>query len=163
MLVSKPYINDTKIVLADGVKFVWEEVQGASDYLLRLPETNFLKENSLLGAGTNTSVEIPYSSLLFKRDTKKRPLKVVIEVWAYGNSSVVVKGTRYTNVGMYESYTSFSSKRKISSLFYQGKNFCLYLTSVLYCRGSLRKYKRQVHFMLEVCKHFSMSALLGRA
>lgn len=98
MLVSKPYINDTKIVLTDGVKFVWEEVQGASDYLLRLPETNFLKENSLLGAGTNTSMEIPYSSLLFKRDTKKRPLKVVIEVWAYGNSSVVVKGTRYTNV-----------------------------------------------------------------
>lgn len=163
MLVSKPYINDTKIVLADGVKFVWEEVQGASDYLLRLPETNFLKENSLLGAGTNTSVEIPYSSLLFKRDTKKRPLKVVIEVWAYGNSSVVVKGTRYTNVGMYESYTSFSSKGKISSLFYRGKNFCLYLTSVLYCRGSLRVYKRQVHFMLEVFKHFSMSALLGRA
>ena len=163
MLVSKPYINDTKIVLTDGVKFVWEEVQGASDYLLRLPETNFLKENSLLGAGTNTSMEIPYSSLLFKRDTKKRPLKVVIEVWAYGNSSVVVKGTRYTNVGMYESYTSFSSKRKMSSLFYRGKNFCLYLTSVLYCRGSLRVYKRQVHFMLEVCKHFSMSALLGRA
>ena len=106
---------------------MWEEVQGASDYLLRLPETNFLKENSLLGAGTNTSVEIPYSSLLFKRDTKNRPLKVVIEVWAYGNSSVVVKETRYTNVGMYESYTSFSSKRKISSLFYRGKNFCLYL------------------------------------
>ena len=141
MLVSELDINDTKIVLTDGDKFVWEEVEGVGDYLLRLLESNFSKENSLLRDGTSTSVEIPYSSLPFKSDTKKRPLKVVIEVWAIGYSSVTVKGTRYTNVGMYESYTSFSSKRKISSLFYRGKNFCLYLTSVLYCRGCLRVCK----------------------
>ena len=104
------------------MEFVWGEVLGATDYLLRLPETTFLWENSLLGNGNKTSVEIPYSSLPFKRDTEKIPLKVVIEVWAYGNSKIIGNGRRYTNVGMYGSYTSSSSKRKIS-LFYWGKNF----------------------------------------
>lgn len=108
------------------MEFVWEEVLGATDYLLRLPETTFLWENSLLGNGTKTSVEIPYSSLPFKRDTEKIPLKVVIEVWAYGNSKIIGNGRRYTNVGMYESYTGLSSNRKILSLFYRGKNLCLY-------------------------------------
>ena len=133
------------------MEFVWEEVQGATDYLLRLPETTFLWENSLLGSGTKTSVEIPYNSLPFKSDTEKIPLKVVIEVWAYGNSKIIGNGRRYTNVGMYESYTSLSSKRKISSLFYWGKNLCLYLTSILFCRGCLRIFKHQLHFELEVC------------
>ena len=110
LLVAEPDINDTKIILTDGVKFVWEKVRGASDYLLRLPETNFSKENSLLGFGTSTSVEIPYSSLPLKSDTKKRPLEVVIEVWAYGNSKIIGSGTRYINVGMYESYTSCHQK-----------------------------------------------------
>ena len=128
---------------------MWEKVQGASDYLLRLPETNFSKENSLLGYGTDTSVEIPYSSLPLKSNTKKRPLEVVIEVWAYGNSKIIGDGTRYTNVGMYESYTSLLSKRKIS-LFYRGKNLCLHLTSILYCRGCLIVYKRQLFFALKV-------------
>ena len=81
-------------------------------------------------------MEIPYSSLPFKSDTEKIPLKVVIEVWAYGNSKIIGNGTRYVNVGMYESYTSLSSKRKISSLFYRGKNLCLYLTSILLPRMS---------------------------
>ena len=117
-MVSELHTNDTKIILTDGVKFVWEKVQGASGYLLRLPESNFLKENSLLGDDSSTSMEIPYSSLSFKSDTKKKPIKTAIEVYAFGNSSVPVKGTRYTNVGMYEGYTSFSSKRKISSLYY---------------------------------------------
>ena len=143
------------------MEFVWEEVQGATDYLLRLPETTFLWENSLLGSGTKTSVEIPYHSLPFKSDTEKIPLKVVIEVWAYGNSKIIGNGRRYTNVGMYESYTSLSSKRKISSLFYWGKNLCLYLTSILFCRGCLRIFKHQLHFELEVCKDFPVSALLG--
>lgn len=84
------------------MEFVWEEVQGATDYLLRLPETTFLRENSLLGNGTKTSVEIPYSSLPFKSVTEKIPLKVVIEVWAYGNSKIIGNGRRYTNVGMYK-------------------------------------------------------------
>ena len=142
------------------MEFVWEEVLGATDYLLRLPETTFLWENSLLGNGNKTSVEIPYSSLPFKRDTEKIPLKVVIEVWAYGNSKIIGNGRRYTNVGMYESYTGLSSKRKIS-LFYWGKNLCLYLTSILFCCRCLRVFKHQLHFVLEVCKYFPVSALLS--
>ena len=124
-MVSESSTNDTKIILKDGVEFVWKKVQGASNYLLRLLENRFLKENSLLGCGTSTSVEIPYSSLTFKSATeksKKRPLVVVIEVWAYGNTKIIGDGIRYTNVGMYESFTCLSTKREISSLVYQGKN-----------------------------------------
>lgn len=163
-MVSESNTNDTKIILKDDVEFVWKKVQGASNYLLRLLENKFLKENSLLGCGTSTSVEIPYNSLPFKSATeksKKRPLEVVIEVWAYGNTEIIGDGIRYTNVGMYESYTSSSSKRKISSLFYRGKNLCLHLTSILHCRGRLRVYKRRLHFVLEVYKNFPVSALLG--
>ena len=155
--MSESNTNDTKIILTDGVNFAWEKVQGASNYLIRLLENKFLKENSLLGCGTSTSVEIPYSSLPFKSATeksKKRQLEVVIEVWAYGNTKIIGDGIRYTNVGMYESYFSLSSKRKISSLFYRGKNLCLHLTSILHCRACLRVYKRQLHFVLEVYKHF---------
>ena len=143
---------DTKIILADGDKLAWEKVPGASNYLLRLPESNLLEENSLLGYNTSTSVEIPYSSLTFKSGIKKRPPKVKtqVEVWAFGNSRIIGNGKRYTDVGMYESYISSSSKRKISSLFYWGKNLCLYLTSTLYCRGCLRVFKHQLHFVLEV-------------
>ena len=129
LLISESNTNDTKIILIDGVEFVWEKVQGASNYLLRLLENKFLKENSLLGCGTSTSVEIPYSSLSFKSATeksKKIPLEVVIEVWAYGNAKIIGDGIRYTNVGMYECYTGLSSKRKITSLFYRGKNLCLH-------------------------------------
>ena len=141
--------NGTKIILTDGVNFAWEKVQGASNYLIRLLENKFLKENSLLGCGTSPSVEIPYSSLPFKSATeksKKRQLEVVIEVWAYGSTKIIGDGIRYTNVGMYESYTSLSSKSKISSLFYRGKNLCLHLTSTLHCRACLRVYKRQLYF-----------------
>lgn len=114
---------DNKIILKDGDKLTWKKVLGASYYLLRLPENKLLEDNSLLGCNTSTSVEIPYSSLTFKRGIKKRPPKVKteVEVWAFGNSRIIGNGTRYTDVGMYERYTSFSSKRKISSLFYRGK------------------------------------------
>ena len=120
---------DTKIILADGDKLAWEKVPGASNYLLRLPETNLLEENSLLGCNTSTSVEIPYSSLTFKSGIKKRPpkIKTQVEVWAFGNSRIIGNGKRYTDVGMYESYISSSSKRKISSLFYRGKKFMFIL------------------------------------
>ena len=107
LLVSESNTNDTKIILTDGVNFAWEKVRGASNYLIRLLENKFLKENSLLGCGTSTSVEIPYSSLPFKSATdksKKRQLEVVIEVWAYGNTKIIGDGIRYTNVGMYESF-----------------------------------------------------------
>ena len=162
--MSASNTNDTKIILTDGVNFAWEKVQGASNYLIRLLENKFLKENSLLGCGTSTSVEIPYSSLPFKSATeksKKRQLEVVIEVWAYGNTKIIGDGIRYTNVGMYETYTSLLSKRKISSLFYWGKNLCLHLTSILHCLACLRVYKRQLHFVLEVYKNFPVSALLA--
>ena len=114
-LVSAFNKNDTKIILTDGVKFVWGKVPGATNYLLRLHDNYFLKENSLLGCDNITSVEIPYSSLPFKRETKKGSVTVIIEVLAFGNSRIIGSGTRYTNVGMYESYAGFSSKRKISS------------------------------------------------
>lgn len=156
--MSESNTNGTKIILTDGVKFAWEKVQGASNYLIRLLENKFLKENSLLGCGTSTSVEIPYSSLPFKSATeksKKRQLEVVIEVWAYGNTKIIGDGIRYTNVGMYETYTS------LSSLFYWGKNLCLHLTSILHCLACLRVYKRQLHFVFEVSKNFPVSALLG--
>ena len=129
LLVSEPHIMDAKITLTDGDKLTWEKVPGASYYLLKLPATKLLEENFLLGCNTSTSVEIPYSSLTFKNGIKKRPPKVktVVEVWAFGNSRIIGNGTRYTNVGMYESYTSFSSKRKISSLFYRGEKFMFIL------------------------------------
>ena len=123
-----------------------------------------MKENSLLGWNTSTSVEIPYSSLTFKSNIKERPREVdaKVEVWAFGNSRIIGNGARYTNVGMYESYTSFLSKWKISSLFYRGKKLFSYLTSINYCSGCLRVYKRQLHFVLEVCSDFHVSAFLGR-
>ena len=54
-------------------------------------------------------MEIPYSSLTFKSNIKERPREVdtKVEVWAFGNSRIIGNGTRYTNVGMYESYTNF--------------------------------------------------------
>lgn len=94
------------------MEFLWDEVPGASEYLLRLPETTSFWEYSLLGNGSKTSVEIPYNSLPFKSATeksKRRPLEVDIEVWAYGDSKIIGNGKRYTNVGMYKSYTSLSS------------------------------------------------------
>lgn len=106
---------------------MWEKVPGASYYLLRLHDNYYLKENSLLGYGNSTSVEIPYSSLPFKRETRNGPVTVTIEVLAFGNSRIIGNGTRYTNVGMYESFTCFSSKRKISSWFYRGKKFMFIL------------------------------------
>ena len=120
-----------------------------------------MKENSLLGYGNSTSVEIPYSSLSFKRDTKKRPVTVTIEVLAFGNSKMIGDGTRYTNVGMYESCTFFFIKKEHIILVLPGKNLCLYLTSILYSRRCLRVDKYQHHLELEVCEDFAASALLG--
>ena len=95
-----------------------------------------MKENALLGWNTSTSVEIPYSSLTFKSNITERPREVdtEVEVWAFSNSRIIGNGTRYTNVGMYETYTSFLlSKRRISSLFNRGKKymFILNLDSLL--------------------------------
>ena len=76
-------------------------------------------------------MEIPYSSLTFRNNIKERPSEVdtKVEVWAFGNSRIIGNGTRYTNVGMYESYTSFLSKRKISSLFYRGEK-CMFILNL---------------------------------
>ena len=46
-MVSEADTDDTKIILTDGVEFKWEKVTGARDYLLRLPETNFLRDKLL--------------------------------------------------------------------------------------------------------------------
>ena len=46
-MVSEADTDDTKIILTDGVEFKWEKVPGARDYLLRLPETNFLRDKLL--------------------------------------------------------------------------------------------------------------------
>ena len=107
----------------NGDKLAWKKVPGASYYLLRLPGNKLLEDNSLLGCNTSTSVEIPFSSLTFKSGIKKKPSKVKIEVqvWAFGNTRIIGNGTRYTDVGMYESYTSFSSERKIYLCFTRGK------------------------------------------
>ncbi|XP_066024714.1 roundabout homolog 3 isoform X3 [Pocillopora verrucosa] len=98
--ISETYEIDKKIILKDGDKLAWEKVPGASYYLLILSETDFLKENSLLGWNTSTSVEIPYSSLTFKSNIKERPREVdtKVEVWAFRNSRIIGNGTRYTNV-----------------------------------------------------------------
>ena len=119
-LVSESNKNDTKIILTDGVKFVWKKVPGASNYLLRL-HNYFLKENSLLGCGDSTSVEIPYRSLPFKRESKKGSVTVTIEVLAFGNSRIIGNGMRYTNVGMYFHTPFFHQKRRY--LGYTGEKF----------------------------------------
>nr|XP_058960223.1 hemicentin-2-like isoform X2 [Pocillopora verrucosa] len=102
---SYPHIIDKKIILKDGDKLAWKEVPGASYYLLRLPGNKLLEDNSLLGCNTSTSVEIPYSSLTFKRGIKKKPSKVKteVEVWAFGKSRIIGNGTRYTDVEIYAS------------------------------------------------------------
>ena len=104
---------------------MWEKVPGATNYLLRL-HNYFLKENSLLGCGNSTSVEIPYSSLPFKRESKKGSVTVTIEVLAFGDSRIIGNRTRYTNVGMYESYTFFSSKKEDIILVSPGEKIYIY-------------------------------------
>lgn len=108
ILKTEPDINDTKIVLKVDVMFVWQEVPGAHVYLLRLPETEFLKESSFLGNGASTSMEISYSSLTPRKDTNKSPLQVVIEVWAFGKSGIIGRGMRYTNVEIHASATTLT-------------------------------------------------------
>ena len=122
-----------------------------------------MKENSLLGWNASTSVEIPYSSLTFKSNIKERPREVdtKVEVWAFRNSRIIGNGTRYTNVGMYGSYISFSIKKENIIFVLPGEKLCLYLTSIHYCRGCLRVYKSQLHLVLEVCRDFPVSALSG--
>ena len=87
-----------------------------------------MKENSLLGWNTSTSVEIPYSSLTFKSNIKERPREVdaKVEVWAFDNSRIIGNGTRYTNVGMYESYTSFFYQKGKSHLCLSGGKIYVY-------------------------------------
>ena len=72
-------------------------------------------------------MEIPYSSLTFKSNIKERPREVhtKVEVWAFRNSRIIGNGTRYTNVGMYENYTSFFFIKKENIIFVLpgGKNY----------------------------------------
>ena len=88
-----------------------------------------MKENSLLGCNTSTSVEIPYSSLTFKSNIKERPREVdtKVEVWAFGNSRIIGNGTRYTNVGMYESFTSVFIKKEDIIFVLPGEKFMFIL------------------------------------
>ena len=73
-------------------------------------------------------MEIPYSSLTFKSNIKERPREVdaKVEVWAFDNSRIIGNGTRYTNVGMYESYTSFFYQKGKSHLCLSGGKIYVY-------------------------------------
>ena len=124
-----------------------------------------MKENSLLGWNTSTSVEIPYSSLTFKSDIKEKPREVdtKVEVWAFGNSRIIGNGTRYTNVGMYESYTSFLSKRKISSLFYQGEKIMFILILDPLLRRMSESLQTSTALRVRGVQRFSCVSFIGRA
>lgn len=76
--------------LKKGDLFKWNEVKGARNYICRIcgPDINC---TSLLG--DKPSLEIPYTTLKFKRpENKPDPVQVMIEVLAVGENDVLGKG-----------------------------------------------------------------------
>lgn len=101
-------IRNFSIVLNPGVKFMWEEVPEALEYLLRIHDTKYTKALSLLG-GNVTSTEIPHSSLVFKsknEDQRPRRVKVVIDVEAIGKRRSREKIYRFIDVDIRASATT---------------------------------------------------------
>lgn len=73
--------------------FKWSKVDGAKEYIVRISGQD-ISNFSLIGE--KTSLEIPYSTLRFtSEDKKKPPLEVNIDVLAIGDSDVIGEGRNF--------------------------------------------------------------------
>ena len=76
--------------------FEWSQVDGATEYIVRISGQH-ISSFSLLGDKQKTSVEIPYSTLRFTgEDKKKPPLEVNIDVIAIDERNVIGEGRNFT-------------------------------------------------------------------
>lgn len=73
--------------------FKWSEVDGAKEYIVRISGQD-ISNFSLIGE--KPSLEIPYSTLRFTREEKKKPpLEVNIDVLAIGDSNIIGEGRSF--------------------------------------------------------------------
>lgn len=76
--------------------FKWSKVDGATEYIVRISGQD-ISSFSLLGDKQKTSLEIPYSTLRFtSEEKKKRPVEVNIDVLAIDESDVIGEGRNFT-------------------------------------------------------------------
>ena len=74
----------------------WSKVDGATEYIVRIYGRH-ISSFSLLGDKQKTSVEIPYNTLKFTgEDKKKPPLEVNIDVIAIDERNVIGEGRNFT-------------------------------------------------------------------
>lgn len=80
--------------LPDTIK--WNEVDGATEYIVRVSSPD-ISSFSLLADKQKTSLEIPYSTLSFiSEEKKKSPVEVNIDVLAIDESNVIGEGRNFT-------------------------------------------------------------------
>ena len=76
--------------------FKWSKVDGAKEYIVRISGQH-ISSFSLLGGKQKTSLEIPYSTLRFTSEEKKKPpVEVNIDVLAIDESNVIGEGRNFT-------------------------------------------------------------------
>lgn len=76
--------------------FKWSKVDGATEYIVRISGQD-ISSLSLLGNKQETSVEIPYNTLRFTSEEKKKPsVEVNIDVLAIDESNVIGEGRNFT-------------------------------------------------------------------
>ena len=76
--------------------FKWSKVDGATEYILRISGQH-ISSFTLLGDKQSTSVVIPYGTLNFMSEEKKKsPVEVNIDVLAIDESNVIGEGRNFT-------------------------------------------------------------------
>lgn len=74
----------------------WNKVDGATEYIVRVSGPD-ISSFSLLGDKQETSLQIPYSTLRFTSEEKKKsPVEVKIDVLAIDESNVIGEARKFT-------------------------------------------------------------------
>lgn len=74
----------------------WNKVDGATEYIVRVSGPD-ISSFSLLGDENETSLQIPYSTLRFTSEEKKKSsVEVNIDVFAIDESNVIGEGRNFT-------------------------------------------------------------------
>ena len=74
----------------------WNKVDGATEYIVRVTGPD-ISSFSLLADKQKTSLDIPYSTLSFiSEEKKKSPVEVNIDVLAIDDSNVIGEGRSFT-------------------------------------------------------------------
>ena len=92
--------------------FKWSKVDSATEYIVRISGQH-ISSFSLLGGRQKTSIEIPYSTLRFTgEDKKKPPLEVNIDVIAIDERNVIGEGRNFTLSKCLQCFKKKMRKRK---------------------------------------------------